>query len=108
MKMLYTGHVSIEEHVVYSFIYAETFSEAERYLTTLLKAYIQDYHFPPPAIFPKIQVVSRPTGWEAPDGYYLPATSKQYAMKYHFQETISTPKEIDSPRKSSFIENEWL
>ena len=95
MKTLYTGHVTIGEHAIYSFIYAETLLEAEQYLTALLQNYLQNYHFLSPAHFPKVQVTSRPTGWEAPDGYYLPATSKQYAMKYRTQETVGIPREID-------------
>ena len=101
MKTLYTGHVTIGEHTIYSFIYAETLLEAERHLTALLSAFLRDYHVSPPAAFQYIHVVSRPTGWEAPDGYYLPATSKQYAMKYHSQERVGTPKEIDTASQIS-------
>jgi hypothetical protein len=82
VKTLYTGHVTIDSHDVYSFIYADDLIEAERYLTALLDSYIRDHHLPTPLIPSRIRVISRPQGWDPPDGYYLPGTSKQYAIKY--------------------------
>lgn len=85
LKTLYTGHVTIDKHDVYSFIYADDLIEAERYLTALLNSYMRDHHLPTPSMpsMPsKIRVISRPQGWDPPDGYYLPGTSKQYAIKY--------------------------
>lgn len=83
MKTLYTGHVTIGTHSVYSFIYADTLLEAEEYLTSLLNRYVREHHTPTPRLLPEVSVVSRPQGWEPPDGYYLPATSAQYALRYH-------------------------
>jgi hypothetical protein len=81
-KTLYTGHISVGDHHIYSFIYAETWCEAEEYLRSLLLSYARQ-RFRPPGMVPfSVKVVSRPLGWKAPDGYDLPATSKQYALKY--------------------------
>lgn len=89
MKTLYTGHVTIGTHDVYSFIYAETLLEAEEYLTSLLKRYMQSHHTPSPAFVPEVKVVSRPGGWNPPDGYYLPGTSTLYALKYATQQSTA-------------------
>lgn len=92
MKTLYTGHVTIDNHDVYSFIYTDDLIEAERYLTALLDSYMRDHHLPTPLLLPRVRVISRPQGWDPPDGYYLPGTSKQYAIKYpsHKPPTPST------------------
>lgn len=82
MKTLYTGHITIDTHDVYTFIYAEEQMEAEKHLTALLNHYIRDHHSPTPTTAFPIKIVSRPQGWEPPDGYYLPGTSSQYSMKY--------------------------
>jgi len=99
MKTLYTGHVTIGTHDVYSFIYADTLLEAERYLTALLNRYISERHNPSPPVPPPIKVVSRPEGWEPPDGYYLPGTSKQYAIRYssHKQPGATQQPGVPSP-----------
>ncbi len=96
MKTLYTGHATVGTHDVYSFIYAETVLDAEEHLVTLLTCYLRDYHLPFPAHLPQIKIVSRPTGWMAPDGFYLPATSKQYALRYPSQQLSRTPQETES------------
>jgi hypothetical protein len=102
-RTLYTGHVSVGDHQIYSFIYAETWSEAEEHLRSLLFNYVQQ-RFRPLSMVPfSVRVVSRPGGWEAPDGYYLPATSRQYTLKYHSQctdrivEEVDVDEEIDRP-----------
>jgi hypothetical protein len=97
MKTLYTGHVTIGTHEVYSFIYADTLLEAEAYLTDLLGQYVRERHNPVQDGMPEIRVISRPDGWEPPDGYYLPATSTQYALRYsthqHPQTQQTTPEQ---------------
>ncbi len=103
MKTLYTGHTNLGEHEVYSFIYAESWAEAEEYLTVLLNCYLRQYHNPLPHVLPQIKIVSRPDGWVAPDGYMLPATSKQYALKYPQQE-ISTPTMTTTSQESDEID----
>ncbi|GAC1362737.1 MAG: hypothetical protein NVS2B12_35570 [Ktedonobacteraceae bacterium] len=93
MKTLYTGHVAIGEHEIYSFIYAETLLTAEKHLTSLLTSYVRQHCTPVLMVQPQIRVVSRPNGWNPPDGYYLPGTSRQYALKYPAQETYSAAQE---------------
>lgn len=89
MKTLYTGHVAIGDHEIYSFIYADTLLHAERHLTTLLTSYVRQHASSSFPVLPFVKVVSRPNGWNPPDGYYLPGTSKQYALKYPTQEVYS-------------------
>ena len=97
MKTLYTGHATVGTHEVYSFIYADTLLEAEEYLASLLNCYLRDYHMPAPPDLPQIKVISRPGGWEAPDGYYLPATSKQYALRYPSNKLSRPPLTVENP-----------
>ncbi len=83
MRTLYTGHVTIGKHYVYAFIYAETMYEAEEHLAEVLERYIRERHqLAASLILPRIKIVSRPTGWNPPDGFYLPGTSRQYALRY--------------------------
>ncbi len=89
MKTLYTGHVAIGDHEIYSFIYADTLLHAERHLTNLLTSYVRQHSPSSFRALPLIKVASRPNGWNPPDGYYLPGTSKQYALKYPAQEVYS-------------------
>jgi hypothetical protein len=91
VKTLYTGHVTIGTHNVYSFIYADTLLEAEEHLTRLLTRYLREHHSLPLCALPAVKVVSRPGGWDPPDGYYLPGTSAQYALRYptHRQSSVS-------------------
>jgi hypothetical protein len=96
MKTLYTGHITVGANEVYSFIYAETLLNAEEYLATLLNCYLRQYYNPLPHVLPQINIVSRPDGWIAPDGYILPATSKQYALRYPSQKMSSPPQEVDA------------
>jgi hypothetical protein len=95
MKTLYTGHANVGGHEVYSFIYAETLLQAEEYLTALLSCYLHQYHLPLQSDLPPIMIVSRPSGWIAPDGYTLPATSKQYALRYPTSNKSQVPSEVD-------------
>ncbi len=104
MKTLYTGHVAIGDHEIYSFIYADTLLHAERHLTNLLTSYVEQ-HSPLLRTLPLIQVVSRPNGWNPPDGYYLPGTSKQYALKYPAQEVYSVAQKA-YPRDEVELEEE--
>ncbi len=96
MKTLYTGHVTIGEHEIYSFIYADTLLNAERHLTSLLTSYVRQHCASSSKAFSLIKVVSRPNGWNPPDGYYLPGTSRQYALKYPLQEAHSAAQEAYS------------
>ncbi len=89
MKTLYTGHIALDDHEIYSFIYADTLLHAERHLITLLTSYVQQHTSSSSPFSPFVKVVSRPNGWNPPDGYYLPGTSKQYALKYPAQEAYS-------------------
>lgn len=101
MKTLYTGHVTIGTHEVYSFIYAETLLEAEVYLSELLSRYVRERHTATLNRELGIQVISRPDGWNPPDGYYLPATSTQYALRYvthqrpQLSQTASEQRQLD-------------
>jgi len=90
VKTLYTGHITIGTHNVYSFIYADTLLEAEEHLTRLLTRYLCEHYSPPLRTLPAVKVVSRPGGWDPPDGYYLPGTSAQYALRYptHRQSSV--------------------
>ncbi len=99
VKTLYTGHATIGTHDVYSFIYADTLLQAEEYLTNLLTRYLRDHHIPSLHALPQVKVVSRPEGWDPPDGYYLPPTSTQYALRYqaHQQTPISQPSSVVQP-----------
>ena len=89
MKTLYTGHVALGDHEIYSFIYADTLLHAERHLTNLLTSYVEQNTLFSSLLPPLVKVISRPNGWNPPDGYYLPGTSKQYALKYPEQEVYS-------------------
>jgi hypothetical protein len=91
VKTLYTGHATIGTHSVYSFIYADTLLEAEGHLTKLLTHYLREHHSPSLRVLPAVRVVSRPEGWDPPDGYYLPGTSAQYALRYptHRQSSVA-------------------
>lgn len=93
MKTLYTGHLNINSHYIYSFIYAATLLEAEEYLRDLLNRYIHDHYTALSPILPDIKIVSRPNGWNPPDGYYLPGTSKQYALKYPVSKPTGIPQQ---------------
>jgi hypothetical protein len=103
MKTLYTGHTTVGAHEVYSFIYAETLLDAEEHLTALLNCYLRQYHDPLPLVLPQIKIVSRPDGWIAPDGYILPATSKQYALRYPAQKMASPPQQVDTTLDDSTL-----
>ena len=100
MKTLYTGHISIGDHQIYSYIYAETLRDAEEHLRMLLLTYLRDHCRVSPTAHP-IKVVSRPQGWEAPDGYYLPPTSKQYALKYPLHSSVGFPTEKNTFQEST-------
>jgi hypothetical protein len=105
MKTLYTGHVRIGKQYVYSFIYAETLLEAERHLTELLQRYVcEQYHVPKTTSELPIRIVSRPNGWNPPDGFYLPATSKQYALKYSPGEHVEILNEGSIHEETSHIQ----
>lgn len=93
MKTLYTGHVTIDQNYVYSFIYAETLLEAEQHLAVLLENYVSQFYDANVSVpRPRVNIVSRPNGWEPPDGYYLPGTSRQYALKYPSQRSSELQK----------------
>jgi hypothetical protein len=96
MKTLYTGHITINTHYIYSFIYADTLMEAEEHLKELLGRYILDHFTALPWKLPPIKVVSRPNGWNPPDSYYLPGTSKQYALKYSSNLPSGAPQEAQT------------
>jgi hypothetical protein len=104
MKTLYTGHITLEKHDVYSFIYAETLLEAEEYLTSLLSRYVRHHHVPTPTLLPEVKVVSRPEGWNPPDGYYLPGTSTQYALRYSMHQRNSLPQESNVLQSSELTQ----
>ncbi|MBX5456016.1 MAG: hypothetical protein IRZ31_03880 [Thermogemmatispora sp.] len=102
MRTLYTGHITIGRRTVHSFIYAETLYEAEEQLADILQRYIRDrYRLAASLVLPRINVVSRPYGWNLPGGPFLPGTSSQYFQRYPAQprpdglvyesETASTP-----------------
>ena len=103
MKTLYTGHVALGDHEIYSFIYADTLLHAERHLINLLTSYVRQHTPSSSLILPSIKVVSRPNGWNPPDGYYLPGTSKQYALKYPTQQVHGAAQKA---RTSSEVEVE--
>lgn len=96
MKTLYTGHITIATHYIYSFIYADTLMEAEEHLKDLLGRYILEHFTALPWQLPTIKVVSRPNGWNPPDSYYLPGTSKQYALKYSSSLPSGEPQETEA------------
>jgi hypothetical protein len=106
MKTLYTGHVTIDDHEIYSFIYADTLLNAERHLTNLLISYVRQHCTSAFQASPLIRVVSRPNGWNPPDGYYLPGTSKQYALKYPLQEASSAAQKTYSSDEAH-VEDEF-
>lgn len=94
MKTLYTGHITINKQYVYSFIYAETLAEAEDHLSTLLNRYVREQFVVPSSVdVLPVKVVSRPNGWNPPDGFYLPPTGRQYALKYPIGERIDVVEE---------------
>lgn len=97
MKTLYTGHVALSDHEIYSFIYADTLLHAERHLTNMLTSYVRQHAQSSSPVLPSIKVISRPNGWNPPDGYYLPGTSKQYALKYPAQEVYSAAQKARIP-----------
>ena len=99
MKTLYTGHVTINEHEIYSFIYADTLLNAEKHLTNLLTSYVRQHCTSLLPASASIKIVSRPNGWNPPDGYYLPATSKQYALKYPSQIAYTIADQVNSRDK---------
>jgi hypothetical protein len=87
-------HPAIRKQYVYSFIYAETLAEAEKYLTALLNQYVRERFVIPDHIHElPVKVISRPNGWSPPDGFYLPPTSKQYAIKYSSNDCIDILRE---------------